>query len=436
MAKQRSQFVCQQCGYESPKWLGKCTECGTWNSFVETVIANTKSQSIRQNHGGQAKIETLATIKTEKLTRISTKISEFDRALGGGIVPGQVILLAGEPGIGKSTLLLEVVNTLGGLYVSGEESVSQIAIRAERLKIKNPKINLLEETNIDDLLASAQNLMPEIVIIDSIQTMTTSDLSGLAGSVGQIRECTSRIVKFAKSTGIPVFVVGHVTKEKSIAGPSTLMHMVDTVLWFEGEKNLDLRLIRAVKNRFGPTDEVGIFRMNDKGLEPIDDSGSIFLDDISKKTPGSVITCILEGTRPIFVEVQSLVVPTKLAFPKRVAQGIDIRRLEVILAVLTKRCGLPLYDNDVFVNIAGGISTKEPGADLGIALSLASSYFNKSASPQTIAIGEVGLLGEIRIPAQIDKRIKEAKRLGYKNILSGKEYKDLPQVIHKIFKSK
>ena len=332
----------------------------------------------------------------------------------------------------NSTVLLQLANKLQNVYyILGEESSNQVAIRAKRLGINNKSIQFLESTDVDDildLLGKTQDKL-SVVIVDSIQTMTTSDLSGVAGSVGQVRESAFRLIRFAKSRNIPVILVGHVTKEGAVAGPSVLMHMVDTVLWFEGDKSLTVRMLRAIKNRFGPTDEVGIFTMEDKGLVSVTDPEKLFLEDQKLNVPGSVITAVMEGTRPILVEVQGLVVPTKLPIPRRVASGFDAKRLEMILAVLTRRADISLYDMDVFVNIAGGIKAKDTGIDLAVALALASSFFDKAISSKTLAIGEVGLLGEIRQVMGQEKRIKEAKRLGYKEIVSSKDYKYLSQAI-------
>lgn len=417
---------------------------------METVVSTAKSgkrgvSRERQN----IKTIKLSEIKTSKTARISTKISELDRVLGGGLVPGQVVLVAGEPGIGKSTLLLQVsdklaVKTSGHqdvLYVCGEESASQIKVRAERLGIgstlrdKKTEINLLEDTNVDNVIEIISSLdNPAAIIVDSIQTMYTSDLSGMAGSVGQVRECAARLLRIAKEEGTPLFLVGHVTKEGTVAGPAVLAHIVDTVLWFEGDKTLTLRVLRAVKNRFGPTDEVGIFDMQDKGLISVTDSEKLFLEKSKKQVPGSVVTSILQGTRPMLVEIQALVVPTKMAFAKRVAQGIDSRRLELLLAVLIRRCGLPLYDFDVFVNCAGGMKITEPGADLAIILAIASAYFDKPISNKVMALGEVGLLGEIREVMAQEKRMKEARRLGFTQIVSSREARFAGEVIKKLLK--
>jgi DNA repair protein RadA/Sms len=432
-----SKYVCQQCGYESTGWLGKCPECGTWNSLVETVTeVGSKSQSgrLRKNAtASQSKIQKLSEIKSGATKRLSTKISELDRVLGGGLVPGQVVLIAGEPGIGKSTLLLQLSNNLGNvLYVCGEESVNQIKVRADRLGIRKANIDLLESTDVDSVVDSIDN--PTAIIVDSIQTMTTSDLSGMAGSVGQVRECAFRLLKAAKEKNIPLFLVGHVTKEGTVAGPAVLAHIVDTVLWFEGDKTLTTRVLRAVKNRFGPTDEVGVFEMQDKGLMPVADLEKAFLEKGVKNVSGSVVTSVMQGTRPLLVEIQALIVPTKLAIPRRVAQGIDSRRLELLLAVLTRRCGLPVYDYDVFVNVAGGLKITEPASDLAICLAVASSYYDKPINNKTIAVGEVGLLGEVREVVAQDKRLKEARRLGFSEEISSKTDKFLQSALKKFVK--
>ncbi|HTK03303.1 MAG TPA: DNA repair protein RadA [Alphaproteobacteria bacterium] len=436
-----SKYVCQQCAYESTGWLGKCPECGTWNSLVETVVeTNSKSQTRNSKKiGSPSTVHSspinLSDIKTSIIQRISTKISELDRVLGGGLVAGQVVLIAGEPGIGKSTLLTQLSDTLGNvLYVCGEESPSQIAVRAQRMGVKSKNIQLLENTDVDEVVSSLSTVDGSLsaIIVDSIQTMTTSDLSGMAGSVGQVRECAFRLLKIAKEKNIPLFLVGHVTKEGTVAGPAVLAHIVDTVLWFEGDKTLTTRILRAVKNRFGPTDEVGVFEMKHSGLIPIADLEKAFLDKGKNDVSGSVVTSVMQGTRPILVEIQALVVPTKLAIPRRVAQGVDSRRLEMLLAVLTRRCGLPMYDQDVFVNVAGGLKVTEPASDLAICMAVASAYFDKPVSGKTIAVGEVGLLGEIREVVAQEKRIKEAKRMGFTMAITSKEIKYLGEAIKKL----
>ncbi len=448
MAKSFSKFVCQQCGHEETKWFGKCPDCGTWNSAVETLSSGTRQQGLgargsKGNSGIAMKPVSLSSIASEFTARTSTKISELDRVLGGGLVPGQVILIAGEPGIGKSTLLLQVANQVSVLnkeslvlYVCGEESPNQIKIRANRLGIASKTIDLLETTDIDNVIETASPISNlSAIIVDSIQTMATSDLSGMAGSVGQVRECTFRLVRFAKENNIPIFIVGHVTKIGTVAGPSVLMHIVDTVLWFEGDKSQSFRFLRAVKNRFGATDEVGVFAMEDKGLTSLDNPEQLFLADAKSGLTGTVIASVLQGSRPLLIEVQSLVVSTKLAIPRRVAQGIDPRRFELLLAVLTRRAGFPLYEQDAFVNVAGGISIKgDPSADLAICLSVASSFLDKALPKGTVAIGELGLLGDIRPVVAQEKRIKEAKRLGYKNIISNVQAKYLREAIQQYLK--
>lgn len=440
----KAHYVCQQCGYSQVGWAGKCPNCESWGSLVETQIEAKKGKKGRKTKTSHAKPKSLTSIPKKDTSRLSTKISELNRVLGSGLVPGQVVLLAGDPGIGKSTLLLQVADrlatkTLSTLYVSGEESGEQLKVRGDRMDISNKNIKLLEETDVDAIISTIEDFAkggdkPRMVVIDSIQTMSTEDLTGMAGSVGQVRECAYRLIKAAKRHDIPLFMVGHVTKEGTVAGPAVLAHLVDTVLWFEGDKSLTLRLLRAVKNRFGATDEVGIFEMGDKGLEAIGSPEKLFLTKAKDSVAGSTVSSMLQGTRPILVEIQSLVVPSKLGYPKRVAQGIDSRRLELLLAVLQKRAGLPLYEYDVFVNVAGGINAKEPAVDLAICLSIASSYFDKAIEANSIAVGEVGLLGEIREVIAQDKRLKEAKRLGYRGVISSSEVKYIRQAIKKYLK--
>src|SRR5258708_2105044 len=435
MAKSHSQYICQKCGYSQVGWAGKCPNCGTWGSLIETMISTPSLKACKRSiNREESKIIKFSDIKLKSNNRISTKISELDRVLGGGLVAGQVVLLAGERGIGKSKILLQVADFMANtLYISGEESASQIATRAGRLSIKNKNIEILEETDVDSI--TALNIKGKLLlIVDSIQTLTTTDLSGMAGSVGQVRECASRLIHFAKSNNVPLFIVGQVTKEGTVAGPQSLAHLVDTVLWFEGEKSLSLRILRTVKNRFGPTDEVGIFEMEEKGLISQTDPEKLFITSTGSAVPGSVTTCLMHGNRPILVEIQSLVVPTKLPIPRRVAQGIDRSRFELLLAVLQKKCNLPLYEYDCFVNVAGGIRVFEPASDLAMCLSIASSFFDKAIPKNFLAIGEVGLLGEIREVVGEDKRVKQAKRLGDSGIFSNKDTKFLQQVVHKFLK--
>ena len=428
-------FVCQQCGNEFSKWQGKCSFCGEWNSLVETVLSPRSKKEKRglvSNRGEKPKLQKLTDINASKMERITTGISELDRALGGGMVTGQVILIAGEPGIGKSTILLQLADNLKDtVYVSGEESANQVAIRAKRLGINNKNIQFLESTDVDEIINELSTIKSKLsaVIVDSIQTMVTNDLTGLAGSVGQVRECAFRLLKYAKQSNTPLIMVGHVTKEGTVAGPAVLAHIVDTVLWFEGDKMSNLRLLRSVKNRFGATDEVGIFSMEDKGLISLDNPEKLFLETDKSQVAGSVVSILMEGTRSILIEIQSLVVPTKMPIPRRVAQGIDSKRLEMLLAVLFRRANVPLYDMDVFVNIAGGIKANDPSVDLAICLSVASSFFDKPLPKKFLAVGELGLSGEVRnVPFQ-GKRIKDAKRLGFSNIASSDNAKYLTQVI-------
>lgn len=437
MAKARTSYVCQNCEYSQVGWSGKCPNCGEWNTLVETILSTGSPSNTSRSGGIKVDPVPLNSVKVENTKRVTTKIPELDRVLGGGIVPGQVILIAGEPGIGKSTLLLELTNNIDeALYISGEESAGQIAIRGIRLGINKKSIQILETTSIDTAISAIQDLpkntsKSQVVIVDSIQTMQTSDLSGMAGSVGQVRECAYRLVGIAKNTGVPIFIVGHVTKEGTVGGPSVLAHLVDTVLWFEGDKHSTLRVLRANKNRFGSTDEVGIFKMEEKGLISIENPASIFVGEGKKAVAGSCLTSVLEGTRPILAEIQSLVVPTKMAMPRRVVQGIDQKRAEIILAILARRAGIPANNSDVFINVVGGISIKEPGTDLALALSIASAYFDKPLPKSLVAMGELDLLGEVREAQGQDRRIKEAKRLGYKNIVSSKDATYVSQVVKK-----
>lgn len=410
-----------------------------------------KKQGSKTHYSKSTRVIKLSSVdKREYGRRISTNIVELDRVLGGGIVPGMVTLIAGEPGIGKSTLVLQIAKNVPNVfYIAGEESAAQVANRAARLGIKGDNIIVFEETDVDKILqnldlkiksrkknSNRSSKFPSdnsLVIVDSIQTLTTEDFSGNAGSIGQVRECASRLASFAKQTGIPAILIGHVTKEGAIAGPRVLEHMVDTVLWFEGDRRDILRLLRAVKNRFGTTDEVGIFSMESDGLEQVTDASKIFLRNEQKALPGSSVTVALEGTRPLLVEIQALVNRTKLAFPRRVVSGVDTKRLELIVAVLSKRGGIPLWEYDVFVNVAGGIRINDPGVDLAIALSVASSFFSKELPKRAVAIGEIGLLGEIRDVARLEKRVKEASRLGFDFIIGPKQSNNIRDAVQKYF---
>jgi len=456
--KQVTRFVCQKCGAEFPKWQGQCSQCGEWNSLVETVVSKTpKFQKAKTPSGGVIKPLKLSQVKSKTFKRIKTGIGELDRVLGGGIVPGSVILVAGEPGIGKSTLLTQLALKIAKgkrqkakskrqkkrlntkhlflnavLYVCGEESPQQIKLRINRFSKQFDNLTMkqfnnlmfLPETNIENILSAISNQPSAInlIIIDSIQTLWTENLTGSAGSVGQVRQCSQMLLTLAKKTNIPVFLIGHITKEGMIAGPKVLEHLVDTVLYLEGDKEHDFRILRANKNRFGPTDEVGIFTMTDEGMEEVGDLSKIFLSgEQTKSAAGRAVTITIQGIRPMLVEIQALVVPTQLPMPRRVASGIDYKRLQVLCAVLQKRLNLPLYQSDVFVNVAGGLKLTEPAADLAICLAVYSSFKNKPLPLKSVSLGEVGLLGEIRKVCFMGKRIKEAKRLGYKIVIGEKE---------------
>ncbi len=443
MTKPTTQFVCQSCGASFPKWQGQCSQCGEWNTLAESLIS-TKSQNKNSPSklGEAIKILKFSEIKAKKFSRIDTSIEELNRVLGGdqqvaGIVPGSLVLVAGAPGIGKSTLLtqlaLNMVNAKKSVcYICGEESPSQIKIRIQRLT-KNENLNnlsFLAEVNVENILASlAKTQSPiDLIIVDSIQTLWSEQLTGVAGSVGQVRYCANILLDFAKKADIPIFLIGHITKKGMIAGPKVLEHLVDTVLYLEGDKNHDFRILRAVKNRFGPTDEVGIFQMNDSGMKQVTNPSEVFLGGNKELVAGSATIVTMQGVRPILVEIQALVVPTTLAIPRRVASGVDYSRLQVITAVLQKRLGIPLYQYDVFVNVAGGFRITEPAADLAIALAITSSFKNKSLPTKTAVIGELGLLGEIRRVSFMDKRIKEAKKLGFTKII-GQTEKRLNQIL-------
>lgn len=432
MAKVRSQFVCQQCGYAQSQWAGKCPQCDQWNSLVETIVSTASSPISPKS---PITLISLKDIKIDENKRQMTGESELDSVLGGGLVSGMVVLVAGEPGIGKSTLLLQVaLKSKNVLYVCGEESASQVALRAKRLGGSTPGVELLESNDIDDVVNKIRERKPSLVIVDSIQSMTTSDLTGGAGSVGQVRECAQRLASNIKDLGSSIFIVGQVTKDGNIAGPRVLEHLVDTVLWFEGERSSNLRLVRAIKNRFGATDEVGVFEMLENGLVGVSDPSTLLLAERVTKIPGSVVSVILEGKRPLLVEIQALTTPTSLAIPRRVSTGVDASRLQMLVAVLTRRAGLHLGDQDIFVNVTGGIKLADRGIDLAICLAIASSFLNKPMPADISAVGEVGLLGEVRKVQNLEKRIKEAKKLGYR-VASAESGKSVSSAIDKLLVS-
>ena len=423
MAKTKTQFVCQYCGYKAPKWLGRCPGCQEWNTFVEERIVEEKAPE-RDLLGFEAgAVPTAITeIVGKEKGRFRIGIGEFDRVLGGGIVFGSVILVGGDPGIGKSTLLLQMMGHLASagkkvLYVSGEESLQQTKMRADRLGISSGHLFVVSETSLEKILQDIQALKPLTVVVDSIQTIYSSDLPSTPGSISQVREASSRLLYLAKHLSIPIFLVGHVTKEGFIAGPKVLEHMVDTVLYIEGEANHAFRILRAVKNRFGSTNEIGVFEMKDSGLVEVVSPSEFFLSERTHPATGSVVMPSIEGSRPILIELQALVVPTNLGVPRRMAQGIDSQRVSLLVAVMEKRLGVHLFNHDIFLNIAGGIKVDEPGADLGIIAAIASSFRNKVIDPEMIVFGEVGLGGEVRGVSQSEVRVKEAVRLGFKRVL-------------------
>jgi len=424
MAKKRTEFVCQECGYTTPKWVGRCPDCGEWNTLVEQAVVERRfGQAARRVQSvSQSTPQRLSDIPAEDFQRIQVPMPEFNRVLGGGIVPGSMILIGGDPGIGKTTLLLQVSALLaqGGapvLYVSGEESPQQIRMRADRLGLHADKLYLLAETNLEAILLHAQNLKPGMVVVDSIQAVYTSDLDTMAGGVTQVRECAGRLMTLAKGEGIPIFLVGHVTKAGNLAGPRVLEHMVDAVLYLEGERYHAHRLLRSVKNRFGSTNEVGVFEMTQRGMIEVANPSAAFLAERMTAVPGSAVAVIQEGTRPLLVEVQALTSPTSFSVPRRTANGVDFNRLLLLSAVLSKRVGLPLGNQDIFVNVVGGLKIAEPAADLAIATAIASSQQGRPVLEDLAVIGEIGLSGELRSVTQVEKRLREAAKLGFKRVL-------------------
>lgn len=420
MAKRKTIYVCQECGYESIRWMGKCTNCNSWNSFVEEVKA--PKQESRVVGVQSTKPMKISEVKREKEARLTTKIGEFDRVLGGGIVPGSLVLIGGDPGIGKSTLLLQTSaqiakQKLSVLYVSGEESPQQTKLRADRLGIDEESLFILAETNLHTISHYIKELKPSFVVIDSIQTIFKEEITSAPGSVSQVRECTMDLMRIAKTNHIPIFIVGHVTKEGAIAGPRMLEHMVDVVLYFEGERHHTYRIIRSVKNRFGSTNEMGIFEMKEKGLEEVLNPSEIFLEERSRGASGSTVVASMEGTRPVLVEIQALIAPSSFGNPRRMATGIDANRVPLIMAVLEKRVGLMLQNQDAYIKVAGGVKLDEPAIDLAIAISIASSFRDQPTNQEDIFIGEVGLTGEIRRVSRIEQRVQEAAKLGFKRVI-------------------
>lgn len=435
MAKQKPIFECLACGYESPRWLGKCPNCGAWNQMEEKPAEmlqnqNQKIQVVTSKVSQSREAVTLDKIAYRQEDRIDTEFQEFNRVLGGGVVTGSLVLIGGDPGIGKSTLLLQVSMQLAKnqrvLYVSGEESLSQIKMRAERLELDSPHFFLLSETDLNIIASEIQRLEPDMVVIDSIQTMNNPNHQGVTGSVTQVREATATLMRIAKGNQIAIFIVGHVTKEGNIAGPRMLEHMVDTVLYFEGERHNRFRILRAVKNRFGSTNELGVFEMMDVGLREVNNPSQFFLEERLPGATGSTVVAALEGTRTILAEVQSLMTPTVFGNAKRTASGIDYQRISLILAVMEKHCHMLVQNQDAFFKITGGIKLNEPAIDLAIAMSIASSYKNIATAIDEVYIGEIGLTGEIRRVSQIKERLNEAAKLGFKRVyIPSNNYEEL-----------
>ena len=427
MAKVSTVFVCSNCGYESAKWIGKCPACNEWNSFYEEKLAKTAGTASKEKKSSSPK--KLNDVKGAEAVRVKSGIAELDRVLGGGLVKGSLILLGGEPGIGKSTLILQLCNSVKEegkvLYVSGEESAEQIKIRADRLNIKNEDIMFLGETDIDIIENTILEMKPKLVIIDSIQTMYSSEITSAAGTVSQVREITSRIMRVCKSNEITTIIIGHVTKDGNIAGPRVLEHMVDTVLYLEGERYFSYRILRGVKNRFGSTNEVGMFEMQNEGMVEITNPSSVLISERSDNPPGSVIVAAMEGTRPLLIELQALTTLSVYGLPRRTANGIDYNRLTLLIAVLEKKMGYALGNQDVYLNVVSGIKIYEPAVDLSVIAACASSFKNVSISKDTVVIGEVGLTGEIRAVNLIEKRLKEAEKLGFKTCIIPESNKKL-----------
>ncbi|MBF0452431.1 MAG: DNA repair protein RadA [Candidatus Magnetomorum sp.] len=426
-------FVCQTCGYQSRKWLGKCTECNAWGSLVEEHDITTKSSTGNKKSTKNAPVS-IESIQLNHDYRLKTNINEFDRVLGGGLVPGSLILVGGDPGIGKSTLMLQALFGLAQaqhkvLYVSGEESVRQIKMRSDRLKTSHSNMWIVSETDLTAIHPMIDSVNPDVLVADSIQTLYSPDLTAAPGTVSQVREAAMQIMQMAKKRNLPVFIVGHVTKEGAIAGPRLLEHMVDTVLSFEGDRNHVFRILRAVKNRFGSTNEIGVFEMKDSGLEEVSNPSAVFLSERPKNVPGSVVTASMEGTRPILVEIQALASRTVFGNPRRTVLGLDSNRVAVLVAVAEKKAGLNLMQHDIFMNVTGGVKVDEPAVDMGILAAVASSFLDQAVPNQTAVFGEVGLTGEIRPISHIEKRLAETAKMGFQRCLL--PVSNLKRMIHK-----
>ena len=424
MAKSKTKFVCQECGAESPKWLGKCPGCHAWNTFVEEIesVVKTPGVAIPGASASRERPRRISEIVSAQEPRIDAGSGELNRVLGGGLVPGSLILVGGDPGIGKSTLLLQTSHALARegrrvLYATGEESSRQIKMRAERLGAEAPTLFVLSETNTDYIFEALDEVQPDVLVVDSIQTMYQPGVASAPGSVSQVRECTGLFMRIAKQRGVATILVGHVTKEGAIAGPRLLEHMVDTVLYFEGERHNTYRMLRAVKNRFGSTNEIGIFEMIENGLTEVKNPSELFLSERPLGVAGSTVVASMEGTRPVLVELQALVSATNFPSPRRMATGVDYNRLNLIIAVLEKRVGLHMQTHDAYLNVAGGVKLDEPAADLGIAVALASSFRDRPTRPEDVVFGEVGLTGEVRGVSRLDQRVNEALKLGFRRVV-------------------
>ena len=439
MAKIKTSYICSECGFESPKWYGKCPSCGEWNTLNEELNSQQTKNSFSNSFSTVNQVLALDDICGENDERITTKIEEFDRVLGGGIVKGSLVLLSGDPGIGKSTILLQICQNLGSigqkiLYVSGEESANQIKLRAVRIGVTTNNLFILSQTDLATIVECIKAEKPDIVIIDSIQTMVYEQVNSSAGSITQVRECTNVFMHTAKGLGIPIFIVGHVNKDGAIAGPKVLEHIVDTVLYFEGERNYSYRILRGVKNRFGSTNEIGVFEMTADGLKEVLNPSLMMISGRPKNTSGTCVACVMEGTRPILAEVQGLVCATGFGTPRRMSTGFDYNRMSMLLAVLEKRAGYFFNNMDAYVNVVGGLKLDEPAADLTVALALVSSLKDKAVDDKTIAFGEVGLAGEIRAVNNCEQRIAEAKRLGFERcIIPFHNYKSITNSLKSTF---
>ncbi len=415
-------FVCQSCGYESAKWMGRCTECGAWDTFAEEVrrAAASGSKIMAEKGNRPVPIDAVEIIDEE---RMATGIQEFDRVLGGGLVAGTLVLIGGDPGIGKSTIMLQVLHGIASnghrvLYVSGEESVRQLRLRSRRLKTASPGLLVVSEIDIDAIMAMVESEKPDVLVVDSIQTVFSPEITSAPGSVSQVRESAMRLMLMAKRSGIPTFLVGHVTKEGTIAGPRLLEHMVDTVLYFEGDRNHVFRILRAVKNRFGSTNEIGVFEMKESGLREVTNPSAVFLSERPENAPGSVVAASMEGTRPILVELQALVSSTSFGTPRRTILGLDQNRVALLVAVMEKQLGMHLMGHDIFMNVAGGVKIMEPAVDMGIVSAIASSFLDRPIRKDTMVVGEVGLAGEVRAVGNVDIRISEARKMGFTRIIA------------------